>query len=76
MDSRVKSFLEKIKGKKIALVGVGVSHRRLAGMLAEKGAKVTVLDRREKEALGNTYTCLLYTSKISRLCRFAAPPGD
>lgn len=56
MDSRVKSFLEKIKGKKIALVGVGVSHRRLAGMLAEKGAKVTVLDRREKEALGNTYT--------------------
>ena len=48
--------MEKIKGKKIALVGVGVSHRRLAGMLAEKGAKVTVLDRREKEALGNTYT--------------------
>lgn len=55
MDSRVKSFFDEIKGKRAALVGVGVSHRRLAGMLAEKGAKVTVLDRREKDALKDAY---------------------
>lgn len=55
MDSRVKSFFDEIKGKRAALVGVGVSHRRLAGILAEKGAKVTVLDRREKDALKDAY---------------------
>lgn len=52
MDSRVQQFFERIKGKKICMIGIGVSHTDLIGFLAEYGAKVTACDRRSREQLG------------------------
>ena len=33
-----------LQGKEIALIGLGVSHRPVAKLLAQKGMKVTVYD--------------------------------
>lgn len=52
MDSRVQHFFERIKGKKICMIGIGVSHTDLIGFLAEYGAKVTACDKRSREQLG------------------------
>ena len=52
MDSRVQHFFEQIKGVKISVIGIGVSHSDLISRLAEYGAKVTACDRRSREALG------------------------
>lgn len=47
-----ESFFEMIKGKSIALCGIGRSHMPLASLFTEKGASVTMRDRRSFEALG------------------------
>ncbi|MDR1565118.1 MAG: UDP-N-acetylmuramoyl-L-alanine--D-glutamate ligase [Oscillospiraceae bacterium] len=52
MKSKLQKFYESIKGKRIALCGIGVSNTPLALMFAQKGALVTVCDRRSKEQLG------------------------
>ncbi len=52
MDSRVQHFFEQIKGKKICMIGIGVSHTDLISFLAEYGAKLTACDRRSREELG------------------------
>lgn len=53
MDCRVRRFFEEIKGKRIALFGVGVTNRPLALKFLQKGAFVTVCDRRTREELGD-----------------------
>ncbi len=45
-----------LKTKKIAMIGLGVSHRQLAEEYAAMGANLTVLDRRSKEEMGEDYT--------------------
>lgn len=45
-------FFESIKGKKIALCGVGRSHMPLVQMFTEKGALVSVRDKRSLSELG------------------------
>ena len=45
----VNDFYNKIKGKKVAFIGIGVSHRDLIRICAEKGALVTLCDKRETE---------------------------
>ncbi|HAN44260.1 MAG TPA: UDP-N-acetylmuramoyl-L-alanine--D-glutamate ligase [Ruminococcaceae bacterium] len=52
MDSRAAQFFNDIKGKKITLIGIGVSHTDLIKLLAQKGAAVTVCDKRTKEQIG------------------------
>ena len=52
MDSRVQRFFEQIKGKKVTVIGIGVSHSDLISLLAEKGAKVTACDKHTREQLG------------------------
>ena len=47
-----ETFFEQIKGKKIALCGVGRSHMPLAELFVKKGAIVSVRDKREFEELG------------------------
>lgn len=47
-----ETFFESIKGKKIALCGIGRSHMPLAKLFTEKGALVTMRDRRTAEQLG------------------------
>lgn len=58
---KISAFFEKLKGKSVTVVGIGVSHLPLIRLLAEKGAVVTACDRRENleekaqlEALGVT----------------------
>ena len=41
-----------VKNKKITVIGFGVSHRPLVKLLTEKGAKVTVRDKKSVEELG------------------------
>ena len=54
MDSRVESYFEDIKGKKIAFLGIGGSNLPLAKIFRQKGAVVFACDKREKEQLGKT----------------------
>ncbi|WP_099203924.1 UDP-N-acetylmuramoyl-L-alanine--D-glutamate ligase [Scatolibacter rhodanostii] len=48
-----ETFFEQIKGKRIALCGVGRSHMPLADLFTRKGALVSVRDKREFEQLGS-----------------------
>lgn len=41
-----------LQGKEIALIGLGVSHRPVAKLLARKGINVTVYDKKSPEELG------------------------
>ena len=52
MDSRVDRFFHGIKGKKISVIGIGVSHSDLISRLNDYGAKVTAHDRRTREEVG------------------------
>lgn len=45
---RIQSFFEMLKTKKIAFIGVGVSHTDLIKLFCKKGFDVTVCDKREK----------------------------
>ena len=47
-----KQFFEQIKGKKIAMCGIGVSNTPLILNFLEKGAKVYACDRRSREMIG------------------------
>lgn len=48
-----KKFFEQIKGKKIAMCGIGVSNTPLILDFLSKGAKVYACDRRNHELIGN-----------------------
>lgn len=47
-----KQFFGKCKGKKIAMLGIGVSHTQLIFDFLRQGAKVYACDRREREQIG------------------------
>ncbi len=47
-----KKFFEQIKGKKIAMCGIGVSNTPLILNFLSKGAKVYACDRRSREQIG------------------------
>ncbi|MCC8023225.1 MAG: UDP-N-acetylmuramoyl-L-alanine--D-glutamate ligase [Clostridiales bacterium] len=53
MDGKAKQFFEWISGKRIALMGIGVTNLPLALMFAEHGAKVTARDKNTREKLGD-----------------------
>ena len=48
-----KKFFEQMKGKKIAMCGIGVSHTQLILDFLAKGAKVYACDKRSREMLGD-----------------------
>ena len=54
MDERIERFFEKMKGKKVAFCGIGVSNTPLVSQFLNKGASVIVCDRRTREQLGET----------------------
>ena len=54
MDSRLERFYQSLEGKTVAFCGIGRSHEEMIRIFCEKGAKVTVRDRRNREALGDT----------------------
>ena len=56
MDNRIYDFLTSLKGKKIALIGIGRSNLPLISLFSSYGAKVTACDRRSYEELGEFAT--------------------
>ena len=55
MATKAKVFFDRQKGKKIAVIGVGVSHADLIRMLHKKGLDVIVYDKRTPQQLGEIY---------------------
>ncbi len=51
----VAEWKKSVKGKKIAVVGIGVSNVPLIRLLAENGAEVWAYDKRDAQQLGETY---------------------
>ncbi len=59
MNRKLEAFKAEIKGKKIDVLGIGVSNLPLIKFLAANGAAVHACDRREKADLGEVYDELL-----------------
>lgn len=53
MLSKAERFFKDIRGKKVAMMGIGVSHTELIKLLCGKGANVIACDKRGREQLGN-----------------------
>lgn len=45
--NKAKAFFERLRGKKVAFIGIGVSHERLIPMFSDYGASVTLCDRKK-----------------------------
>ncbi|WP_195282670.1 UDP-N-acetylmuramoyl-L-alanine--D-glutamate ligase [Harryflintia acetispora] len=52
MNDRAQRFFDFIRGKRVSIVGVGVTNTDLVPLFLEKGALVTVHDKRSREQLG------------------------
>ena len=48
----LSEYIDYLKNKNIAVVGIGISNTPLIELLAKSGGRVTACDRREREALG------------------------
>lgn len=49
----IQAYFDSLKGKKISIVGIGVSHRPLIALMVEKGLSVTAYDKKSLEELGD-----------------------
>lgn len=49
MDLTIREYLDNIKGKKVAVLGIGVSNTPLIRMLLRAGVEVTACDKRRRE---------------------------
>ncbi len=54
MNETVKDYLESLKNKKVAFVGLGVANMPCAKWLASKGIEVWACDRRGKDYIGES----------------------
>lgn len=52
MDRTVQEYLDRLAGKRVAVLGIGVSNTPLIHMLLRAGAKVTACDKRAREEFG------------------------
>ena len=52
MTDKVNEYLESLKGKKVAFVGMGVANVPCAKWLAAHGVQVYACDRRDREYIG------------------------
>lgn len=51
MNERLSLFKDRIKDKRVAVIGLGISNTPLVEYLGRLGTKITVFDRSDKEAL-------------------------
>jgi len=58
LDRNIQRFFDSLKSKRVAFIGVGVTNTGIIRMLLQKGVAVTVLDRREADAMGEDYVLL------------------
>lgn len=66
LNDRAVRFFEEIKGKRVAVVGVGVTNSDLIFLLCRKGALVTVHDRRQRDQIGDI--CDRFEQAGAHLC--------
>ncbi|ODU55765.1 MAG: UDP-N-acetylmuramoylalanine--D-glutamate ligase [Clostridium sp. SCN 57-10] len=50
--TKFENFLSQLRGKRVAVIGIGVSNTPLLRLLLSAGAHVTACDRKNREALG------------------------
>ena len=62
-----KRFFEQIKGKKIAMCGIGISNTPLIMNFLQMGAKVYACDKRSKEMIGETAERIEQAGAVLRL---------
>lgn len=53
MKLTIKQYLEGLEGKRVAVLGLGISNTPLVHMLLRAGALVTACDKKSREALGD-----------------------
>jgi len=56
--SKFKAYFENLRGRKVAVIGIGVSNLPLLDLLIEYGAEVTAHDTKTAEQLGKTAEAL------------------
>ena len=52
MRSTIQDYLAELKGKRVAVIGIGVSNTPLIKMLLRAGIRVTACDKRQKQEFG------------------------
>ena len=52
MDSMIQQYLDDLHGKRVAVIGIGVSNTPLIKLLVRAGIDVTACDKRPREAFG------------------------
>ena len=50
MRSALDGYLERLKGKRVAVLGIGVSNRPLIDLLRRSGISVTACDKKERDS--------------------------
>ncbi len=55
MDANIEAFYAQLKGKKVAFIGAGVSHKECIALFCEKGAEVTLCDKKPDLAAFGEY---------------------
>ncbi|MBE7007889.1 MAG: UDP-N-acetylmuramoyl-L-alanine--D-glutamate ligase [Ruminococcaceae bacterium] len=50
----LKGYLDSLKGKRVAVLGIGVSNTPLVELLCKNGVHVIACDKKERDALGET----------------------
>ena len=58
MRLTIQEYLNSLRGKRVAVLGIGVSNTPLIHMLLRAGAKVTACDKRRREDFGGTIEAL------------------
>lgn len=58
MQFTIQKYLETLKGKRVAVLGIGISNTPLIHMLVGAGALVTACDRRSRDAFGEELASL------------------
>ena len=53
MELTINEYLDTLKGKKVAVLGIGISNTPLIKMLLRAGIRVTACDKRERAAFDN-----------------------
>lgn len=58
MEQTIQRYLESVQGKRVAVLGIGVSNTPLIKMLVRSDAKVTACDKRPREAFNGLIEAL------------------
>ena len=54
-NEKTARFFEEMASKKVAFIGVGVTHTNLIKLFCKKGIPVTVCDKRSAQQMGAVY---------------------